>query len=196
MRSSSPIIPPGSPLHQSSGKNRKLLVTLSTVLGLHMVLLAGLLIQGCKREEPTVTTPQTADFDSELAPLTNNWADDAASTPSPSDDFASEPPPMPASTGVTARTETPPPPIPAVTTTSEAAIAPPITPAQPAAASTITYQVKAGDNLTRIARNHRTTVNAIREANGLRTDRILVGQKLKVPAASASGTGAAAPSPR
>jgi len=45
----------------------------------------------------------------------------------------------------------------------------------------VVYTVKSGDVLERIARNHGTTVNAIKSANGLRTDRINVGQKLKIP---------------
>jgi len=44
------------------------------------------------------------------------------------------------------------------------------------------YVVKSGDNLTRIARRFGTTVQALREANQLRTDRIRVGDKLKIPA--------------
>jgi len=51
-----------------------------------------------------------------------------------------------------------------------------------ATGSTTTYTVKSGDVLERIAKNHGTTVKAIRAANGLKTDRITVGQKLKIPA--------------
>ncbi|MDW8309408.1 MAG: LysM peptidoglycan-binding domain-containing protein, partial [Verrucomicrobiales bacterium] len=40
------------------------------------------------------------------------------------------------------------------------------------------YVVKSGDTLTKIARQHGTTVKALREANKLRTDRIRVGDKL------------------
>ena len=44
------------------------------------------------------------------------------------------------------------------------------------------YTVKSGDNLLKIAAEHHTTVRAIRAANSLRSDRITVGQKLKIPA--------------
>lgn len=44
------------------------------------------------------------------------------------------------------------------------------------------YVVKAGDNLTRIARQFGTTVAALRSANGLTGDTIFVGQTLSVPA--------------
>jgi LysM repeat protein len=45
-----------------------------------------------------------------------------------------------------------------------------------------TYTVKSGDCLLKIAAEFGTTVKAIRGANGLRTDRIDAGQKLKLPA--------------
>lgn len=44
------------------------------------------------------------------------------------------------------------------------------------------YVVKSGDTLTKIAAHFGVTVNALRSANNLTTDRIKVGQKLKLPA--------------
>ncbi len=49
-----------------------------------------------------------------------------------------------------------------------------------------TYTVKSGDNLMKIARENHTSVKALRTANSLKTDRITVGQKLKIPAKSAA----------
>lgn len=43
------------------------------------------------------------------------------------------------------------------------------------------YTVKSGDTLTRIASQFGTTVRALRSANNLSTDRIVVGQKLTIP---------------
>lgn len=54
--------------------------------------------------------------------------------------------------------------------------------AAPASSAAKTYTVKAGDTLTRVAKTHGTTVNALRSANNLKTDRLVVGQKLKIPA--------------
>lgn len=55
------------------------------------------------------------------------------------------------------------------------------------------YKVKAGDTLTKIARTHGTTVSALRAANGLKVSRLLVGQKLRIPATSrANGNDGAA----
>ena len=44
------------------------------------------------------------------------------------------------------------------------------------------YTVRSGDNLMKIASGHGVSVKALRSANGLKTDRITVGQKLKIPA--------------
>jgi LysM repeat protein len=44
-----------------------------------------------------------------------------------------------------------------------------------------TYKVKSGDTLSSIAANHKTTVKALRAENNLTTDRITVGQILKLP---------------
>ena len=45
-----------------------------------------------------------------------------------------------------------------------------------------TYTVKSGDNLIKIAAQFGTTYKALKAANGLKTDSIKVGQKLKIPA--------------
>ncbi|MFL2911224.1 MAG: LysM peptidoglycan-binding domain-containing protein [Limisphaerales bacterium] len=45
----------------------------------------------------------------------------------------------------------------------------------------ITYEVKAGDNLYTIAKNHKTTVKVIRDENNLKTSNIRPGQKLIIP---------------
>lgn len=62
------------------------------------------------------------------------------------------------------------------------------------------YTVKSGDNLGKIARSHGTTVAKLREANGLKTDQIKVGQKLKMPAGggkkSSSEPASTAPMPK
>ncbi|KFG94922.1 peptidoglycan-binding protein [Burkholderia paludis] len=46
-----------------------------------------------------------------------------------------------------------------------------------------TYLVKSHDNLTTIAKKYHTSVDLLKRVNGLKSDLILVGQKLKVPPA-------------
>ncbi|HUA68210.1 MAG TPA: LysM peptidoglycan-binding domain-containing protein [Candidatus Saccharimonadales bacterium] len=75
---------------------------------------------------------------------------------------------------------------------AQAAVAPTVSQAHPVsqrspvsdtAHSMTVYVVKSGDTLSRIAKAHRTTIEAIQAANGLNGDQILVGAKLKVPEA-------------
>ena len=65
--------------------------------------------------------------------------------------------------------------------------APKIRAPKPAAVSVsgpmTSYVVKSGDSLSVIAHKHGIKTAALREANGLKTDRISVGQKLKIPGA-------------
>ena len=57
------------------------------------------------------------------------------------------------------------------------------------------YTVKSGDNLTKIATEFKVSVRALRSANNLTTDRIRVGQKLKIPAKAPAAALTSAPPP-
>lgn len=57
-----------------------------------------------------------------------------------------------------------------------------------------TYSVKSGDSLTKIAGQFGVTVKALRSANSLKTDKIVVGQKLKIPGKTTTPPGGATPS--
>ena len=70
------------------------------------------------------------------------------------------------------------PPQPASSATPATAVVEPANGSQP-------HTVKSGDTLIKIAQANHTTVRAIRTANNLKSDRITVGQKLKIPAKSA-----------
>lgn len=50
-----------------------------------------------------------------------------------------------------------------------------------AKAASTTYKVRKGDSLDKIARRHGTTVKKLKAANGLKSDRLQPGQKLKIP---------------
>jgi LysM repeat protein len=52
------------------------------------------------------------------------------------------------------------------------------------------YTVKSGDTLGRIAKSHGTTVKALKLANGLTSDRIVVGATLKIPSSRKPATSA------
>jgi LysM repeat protein len=210
MKSFNPIIPPGSPLERSiPGRRSKLVVTVSIVLAIHVVLLAGLLMQGCKRETPngaaspdsTVAggaTPSTAA--GAASPSTDQPPPLGASEPAsnsaappleslgtgqaPTNFAASELPPSPA--GNVPAKPTPAPSKTSVKKSSHRAKSHSGHLAVAEASPTNVYKVKAGDTLTKIARAHGTTVKALQSINGLTTDRLLVGQKLKLPPSKAA----------
>ena len=48
----------------------------------------------------------------------------------------------------------------------------------------ITYTVKSGDSLYKIANNYNTTVNSIKELNNLKSNNLSIGQQLKIPSSS------------
>ena len=50
-----------------------------------------------------------------------------------------------------------------------------------AATAAITYRIERGDTISGIALRHRVSATAIRELNGLKNDRIRIGQVLKIP---------------
>ena len=53
----------------------------------------------------------------------------------------------------------------------------------PHATGEAVYLVKSGDTLSRIAKTHGTTVKALKLANNLENDRIVIGEQLKIPSA-------------
>lgn len=57
------------------------------------------------------------------------------------------------------------------------------------------YTVKSGDTLIKIANQHGVTVKAIRTANNLTTDKIRVGQNLKIPVKAGAQYPATTPEP-
>jgi nucleoid-associated protein YgaU len=201
MSNSAPIIPPGSPL-QRTGPDRdsRLFVTVLAVVAVHVMLLTGLLIQGCHREDKNAAAGPNG-LTNYLEPL-----QEAGLPPIPPQDQLTFPAPSapPVSMTITQPEPVVPlPPEPESTVSRPAPGAPPaprtplpVVGGNPLAAPRTTgpptiYTVKRGDNLTRIARAHGTTVKAIRELNNLKTDRILVDQKLKIP----SGNPPASPAP-
>jgi LysM repeat protein len=68
---------------------------------------------------------------------------------------------------------------PTIQPVASAALKPSAPPVASAAESV--YVVKSGDTLTRIARQCRTSVKALKAANGLDNDMLIVGIKLKLP---------------
>lgn len=249
MSSPNPLIPQGSLLEQQA-KSKSTFHVAALIVGLHVFLLGGLLIIGCKREEPKPVEPPVTDtFSQPLITETNlvdpgltggaptNLLADPGANPVPPVTFEQPVPPV-----------TPPPIEPTVPETAGAPTseyvvkkgdiagriasrnkvslrqlqeanpgidlsrirvnqklnlpagagapaAPVVSPdsAAPAVPETISYTVKGGDTLTKLARIHGTTIKAIRQASGLKSNDLKVGQKIRIPSRAAAATPAPEP---
>lgn len=224
MNSPSPLIPQGSLLEQKNRSRSRVRLAFFCVVGVHLVGLMVLLMQGCKREqgqnpsEEAVSPPIIGD--SNLWPVDTNPPPELVETsPPPVTNYTSDPvlpPPVPigqagATEYIVARGDsfsTIAKNFPGVTVKAIQDANPNVNPLRlqigqklviPAPTTTPTangtlpggtpaivdgeglYTVKSGDTLTSIAKKHNTTINALRSANNLSTDRIVVGQKLKLP---------------
>jgi LysM repeat protein len=246
MNTPNPLVPQGSLERQSKGRST-VRIAIFTIVSIHAVFFAGLLMQGCRPDaNKTAAKPEATNTVDSLPPL--------GTTPTPPPPTATQevaqsaPPPVstlppPANTYIPGGTEPPPAaPLPPTEATVEtkpykvvkgdtlAKIAKAhnvslraltkanlnVDPAKlkvgqtiqiPAASSSSAgigftepakdgtaggnvHTVKAGETLTKIAKQYGTTAKAVRAANNLKTDRLLVGQKLKVPAAHETNTSA------
>jgi hypothetical protein len=112
-----------------------------------VVLLVGLLIEGCKTDQATSAT----------APSSLGVVQPQATQPLVADQ---RPVPVP-----------------------QPNVNPVVRPVAPVIQPQTLYVVKSGDTLSRIAKAHGTTIKALKSANGLASDRIVVGAKLKIPTA-------------
>jgi LysM repeat protein len=212
MNNSNPLIPQGSNLEQKiKGRSRVKLAVLC-VFAAHVLFLGPLLIQGCKREQPSATVVETNalppldSLTNELTQLTNNLIPPPVETPPPVPPPAETPAPSTIEhtvlkgesfstigkkfgVSVKAIGDANPGVDSARLKIGQRLIIPPSIPKAPDSTGTVPmaegetlYEVKSGDSLSKIAKDHGTTVKAIQSANNLSTTRILVGQKLKIPA--------------
>jgi len=68
-----------------------------------------------------------------------------------------------------------------------------VTPLGGSASGLATHTVRGGENLSRIAKRYGVTVKEIRTVNGLKSNDIKVGQKLRIPSAAGGARAGAAP---
>ncbi|HEU5395694.1 MAG TPA: LysM peptidoglycan-binding domain-containing protein, partial [Verrucomicrobiae bacterium] len=157
-----PFTPPNSMLEQQSKRRSHMKLGVFCVLAISVTGLMAMLIQGCKRE-----SEQSADNqDTNMTPVV-----DTNAVPMEASNPPVEAPPV---TNVAPPVVVTPPPV--------------VTPVAPAGTE---YVVVKGDTLGKIAKKNGVTVRAIEEANpGVTPTRLKVGQKLTIPAGSATSTSA------
>jgi len=129
-----------------------------TVLAAIVVLLVGALIEGCMSEQTANTNQATSLKVTDLPTASVNQP--SAVSPAADSNSQSD-----------------------LTTTPKPAVAAANESTAPTSHSATLYVIKPGDTLTRIAKAHGTTVKALKAANSLGNDRIVVGARLKIPEA-------------
>jgi LysM repeat protein len=139
--------------------------TVVTAVIVSIAVVIGLLIEGCVSEKSQAKAGE---------------AQPAATTTTTTDVTAPEPETIPAKSAQqpVSQTAFPVQPCPVATVNQTAAPADP-----PHITVAAVYLVKSGDSLSRIAKTHGTTIKALKLANNLSTDRISVGEQLKIPSA-------------
>jgi LysM repeat protein len=175
MNTPNPLVPQGSLGRYSKGSST-VRIAVFTIVSIHAVFFAGLLMQGCRRDEAKQTVPPAETFASQnlLPPLdTNQYYTSEFEMPR---SFDSTPPQShtPAYRESTLTPGTPEFPAPLLETKS--------------------YNVVKGDTMTKIAKAHNVTLAALAKANPeVDSSRLKIGQPIQIPAAQPSaGTAAAA----
>jgi LysM repeat protein len=155
MNNPNPFVPKGSILELQSKRRSRLKLAVFCAIAVGVAGLSAMLIEGCKREQPTDTTDN--------------------STPT-----------IDTNTAVAADTNAP------TVDTNPAVVIPPVTNPPVAVVSAVEtagteYVVIKGDILATIAKKNGVTLKALEAANpGVVPTKLKVGQKLQIPAPSAS----------
>src|ERR1035437_4085305 len=156
MNNQNPVIPQGSALEQKNKGRARVKIAVFFVLAVNGIGLMALLMQGCGQTKEPVT---------------------------PTENTISNPPPTFVETTNPPETTTAPP---VVVTQPVAPVAPPPPPIVPAAGVS-EYTIVKGDTLAGIAKKSHVSVKALTEANpGLVPTKLKIGQKVQIPAATAS----------
>jgi len=233
MKEPSPLVPQGSFEAQARRKSHVRIAVFS-ILAIHVVVLGGLLILGCKRDD-NKGTESTASMtpSNDVPPFATNTDVVTSTTPPPLvNNLTSVPPVVPLTptnppsvavnevpgaviehtiikgdsfatlgtkygVSVKAIQEANPNLVPTKLKIGDKVKIPPKATATTKTAAPATggdlYSVKSGDSLSKIAKDHHTTVAELQKLNNLATTQIKVGQKLKVPPGAAASTGTTPP---
>lgn len=249
MNTPNPLIPQGSLERQSKGKST-VRIAILTIVSIHAVFFAGLLMQGCRRDEnkASLKSAEVSTNQNTLPALDPGYYSAQDTPPAATQPAMTNPIPSTVANEQVGASSLPPAIIPELPTDGKAykvtkgdtlakiakangvsvlAITkanPTVEPSKLKVGQTIqiphssgspakigfaepapengpsgpanTHTVKAGETLTRIAKEHGTSLKAIRAANNLKSDRLIVGQKIKIPAASTSASSGAAEAPK
>jgi LysM repeat protein len=161
MNNPNPFVPKGSLLELQSHRRSRLKLGVFCVLAVSITGLVAMLIQGCKRDQPSA----------DLGVDTNAPVMTDTNPPAGMDtNVIAAPPAMP-------------------TNPPSMVIPPPVV--EPVVTPGSEYAIAKGDTLTTIAKAHHVTLKELQAANpGVDSRHLKVGQKLVIPASSVSATAA------
>ena len=181
MKKLNPFSGPGSLQADQQQRRREQFKTMVwAIVMANVVLFMGLLIQGCQQEPPASETSGGTPV--EAASSDTNGAAAASPKSDTHAHVATAPEAAPMNTLPEATPKVAP-------TAPTSATASQLT--TPASTVPSRYVLKSGDTLSRIARAHKTTVQALKAANGLTSDRVVAGQTLKMPESREAGAAGA-----
>lgn len=176
MNEPSPLVPQGSFESQARRKSH-VRIAVFGILAVHVVVLGGLLILGCKREDKPAT-----ELTETPPPATN----DLTPPPFGSDVVTTSLPPVVPTNAIAG---TPPPVVP---------VTPPIVVPPPETVAATEHKIAKGESFSTLAAKYHVTLKSIVDANpNLVPTKLKIGDVVKIPAKSAApattGTTAAAP---
>lgn len=175
MNTPNPLVPQGSLEKQSKGRSN-VHIAILTIVSIHAVFFAGLLMQGCRRDDgkTALQSAEAATNENTLPPLDSEYYPPAqdmaqAASPAPAPAVAYQQPIQEAS---------PPAPFPA--------------PVEEPLRDGKIYRIVKGDTLAAIAKANGVTLSALTRANpDVQPSRLRPGSEIQIPA----GTAALAPAP-
>ncbi len=184
MNTPNPLVPKSSLLEQQKSKGKSnLFIAVFTILTIHVILFAGLLMQGCRRAKPEAESVESALTNAAPAETTISTNPAALTAPTNAEYYAAAPSNMPALT-----------PAPAMPLVSNAPAT--MAPAPEVAApvgETKTYTVAKNDSFYKIAKANGVSIGALAKANpNVDSRKLKVGQTLQIPAATAKAESVAA----
>jgi LysM repeat protein len=190
MNTPNPLLPQGSlPARATSKIGFKILM----ILAIHVVVIGGLLMQGCSKDKASTTgaTDTATATNTSPTPTTPEYAP----TPAAPATTASTPAPVP-STGSSAALTTP---LPAPVASTPTPAPTPMPAATPASTPGVAkeYVIVSGDTLAVIAKRNGVSIKALQDANpGVEPKKLQIGHKLQIPAGNAvASSTTASPAP-
>ena len=175
MKGPSPLVPQGS-FESQGGRKPHVRIAVYTILGIHVVVLGGLLILGCKREDKETTPVAAAGDPAAVVPFTN------------------APEPLTVATNVPVAANTNPVVPTALVPSVPTSLLPP--PADGGAAAVTEHKIQKGESFSTLATKYGVSVKAIQAANpGVDSTKLKIDQTVKIPPPAPAGAKTGTPAP-